>query len=138
MHQTGKKQLIGVSADGEPSITGCITGVATQFAQATNLPCVKVSFGLHQVDLVVQEEYSLLFNEKYISILKTLISYLRRQFNLIATMGSTCPKFMHTRRAAIKRVTSWLDEDVVSVRDYLEEKSAACTRVELVGANNCM
>lgn len=122
-----KNQLIGVSTDGEPTMTGCITGVATQFAQATNHPCVKVWCGLHQVDLVVQEEYLLLYNEEYIGILTALISFLRRQFNLIASMGSTCPKFMDTRWAAMKRVTSWLDDEGVVVREYLEVKSAACS-----------
>lgn len=121
-----KDQLIGVSTDGEPTMTGCLTGVATQFARATNFPCVEVWCGLHQVDLVVQAEYLLLYDEDYVSILTALISYLRRQFNLIAAMGSTCPKFMSTRWAAMKRVTSWLEVEGAVVREHLDAKGAAC------------
>jgi len=122
-----KDQLIGVSTDGEPLMTGCVTGVATQFARATNFPCVEVWCGLHQVDLVVQAEYILLYDEHYVGILTALISYLRRQYNLQARMGSTCPKFMDTRWAAMKRVTSWLEEEGTVVRAYLTEKDSACS-----------
>lgn len=58
-----KRKLIGVSTDGEPTMTGCITGVATQFSRATSSPCIGVWFILHQVDLVVQEKYKLLYDE---------------------------------------------------------------------------
>lgn len=122
-----KSQLIGVSTDGEPTMTGCITGVATQFARATTNPCVEVWCGLHQVDLVVQAEYLLLFDEEFVSILTTMIGHLRRQFNLIASMGSKCPIFADTRWVSMKRVTFWLCREGVVVRDYLDGKNASCS-----------
>lgn len=121
-----KRQLIGVSTDGEYTMTGSVTGVATQFANATTYPCVQVWCGLHQVDLVVQAEYLLLFDEEFVSNLTAMISYLRRQFNLIGRMSSTCPKFMDTRWVSMDRVTTWLVVERLVICEYFEQKSASC------------
>lgn len=121
-----KNSLIGLSTDGEPTMTGRITGVATQFTGATNLFCSRFWCALHQMDLVVQDEYQRLSDDKFVDTLTTMVSYLRRQYNLISTMKCTCPKFMSTRWMAMKRLTKFLKSVRIVICEYFEEKSSPC------------
>lgn len=121
-----KTQLTGISTDGEPTMTGAINGVATQLQQATDQPSVKVWRGLHQLDIKVQKEYLRLHDEAFVGFLTAMISYLRRQFNLFSSMGTTCPKFMSTRWCAMKIATSWIKAARVVICQYFEDKEAAC------------
>lgn len=84
-------------------ITAVHRSVATKFSDATTEPCVKVWCALHQLDLFLQAEYRVRHDEECFALLKALILLLRRKYNLIAVMESTCPKFVDTRLVSMKR-----------------------------------
>ena len=122
-----REKLLGVSTDGERTMTGRIGGVATLFASASTFGVMRVWCGLHQVDLVCQAEYKSLYNEQFVSVLTGLVSWLRRQYNFISDVKSTCPKFVDTRWASMKKLTSWLELHVIQVLQYLDQKKPSCT-----------
>ena len=123
-----RQKLIGISTDGENTMTGRLNGLATLFQRAVDGDDLfRIWCALHQLDLVVQAAYQKLHDETFVGILTGLIGYLRRQQNLIVEMGSTCPKLMLTRWAHMHRVLAWLVEHRVRVMLYLEEKKPACT-----------
>jgi hypothetical protein len=121
-----RSKVLSVGTDGEPTMTGHVTGVQTRFEDATDHPIVRVWCGLHQLDLVVQREYASLHDEEFTSILVNLISHLRRQQLLQNEMGSTCPKFVDTRWLSMKRVSAWLKKNRVRVFQHLDLKKPAC------------
>lgn len=92
-----RTRLISIGSDGENTMTGRLSGVQTLFEQAVAYPIVRVWCGLHQLDLVAQKEYSALCDDKFVTVLTGLVSWLRWQQNLQTEMGSTCPKFVSTR-----------------------------------------
>jgi hypothetical protein len=122
-----RMQLVGISTDGERTMTGRITGVSTQFGEEADGDVVRVWCALHQLDLVVQAEFKKLHDDEFVTILTGLVSYLRRQFNLITRMKSTCPKFMDTRWCAMKKLTVFLQQGRAVICEYLEQKQPPCT-----------
>jgi hypothetical protein len=122
-----RMQLVGISTDGERTMTGRVTGVATQFDEEADGDVVRVWCALHQLDLVVQAEFKKLHDDEFVTILTGLVSYLRRQFNLITRMKSTCPKFMDTRWCAMKKLTVFLQQGRAVICEYLEQKQPPCT-----------
>jgi hypothetical protein len=121
-----RARLIAVSTDGERTMTGRISGVATLFQQEATHWITRIWCALHQFDLVAQKEYQLLHEDKFFGILIALVSYLRRQFNLISEMKATCPKFMSTRWLSMKKLTSFLEKYRVRICEYLVEKNPTC------------
>jgi hypothetical protein len=123
-----RQKLIGISTDGDNTMTGRLNGLVTLFQRAVDGDDLfRIWCALHQLDLVVQAAYQKLHNETFVGLLTGLIGYLRRQQNLIVEMGSTCPKLMLTRWAHMHRVLAWLVEHRVRVMLYLEQKKPACT-----------
>lgn len=64
-------------------------------------------------------------DEKFVATLTAIIPYLRRQYNLISSMGLTCPKFMDSWWEDVRRCTSWRVEGMILLRNYLEDNNAA-------------
>ena len=81
--------------------------------------------GLHQVDLVAQQEYEALSNDTFVLMLTGLIAYLHCQQNLQTEMKMMCPKFMSTQWLLMKHVISWLKMHHVQVTQYLDAKRPA-------------
>ena len=63
--------------------------------------------GLHQVDLIAQQEYEALSNNTFVLMLTSLIAYLHCQQKLQMEMKTTCPKFVRTQRLSMKHITPW-------------------------------
>lgn len=118
-----KSTIVGISTDGDRSMTGRIRGVVTSIERMLQPGCVRVWCGLHQLDLVMQKMFEAAFDERYLGVLTKLIGYLRRQQNLITTMRSECPKFCTVRWLSMGKVLSWLVLHRLKVQEYLLEKN---------------
>ena len=100
-----RKKLIGISTDGENTMTGRLNCMVTLFQRAADGEDVcRVWCALHQLGLVVRKAYQALHTETFIGLLTGLIGYLRREQNLITEMKSTCPKLALTRWAHMHRM----------------------------------
>lgn len=94
-------------------MTGRLSGVQTLLEKDTEPfrspnTFIRVWCGLHQLDLVAQEEYNRLCDDRFVSGLTTLLSWLRRQYSMIIQMKTICPKFVSTRWLSMYKVTPWL------------------------------
>ena len=92
LHPHWRKKLIGVAADGEPTMTGRIQGVVTKLVAEGEFDVVRVWCIPHQMDLVVRKTTEEIDEGNWIKLLYRLSVYLRGQPNLILEMGVTCPK----------------------------------------------
>ncbi|ETP33409.1 hypothetical protein F442_18063 [Phytophthora nicotianae P10297] len=84
--------LVGVSTDGENTMTGRIKGLATRIAAATTgQKIIRVWCGLHQLDLVMKACFETALDENYMSFLTGLIGHLRRQPSLLKQFARSAP-----------------------------------------------
>ncbi|KAH6570906.1 hypothetical protein BASA60_007513 [Batrachochytrium salamandrivorans] len=121
-----RNRLVGVSTDGDRSMTGRIRGLSTRIESEASPGIIQIWCGLHQMDLVMQRVFESALNEGYLTVLTTLIGYLRRQQNLIADMRVTCPKVATTRWLSMGTVAKWLTSNRVRIQRYLQDKNASC------------
>jgi hypothetical protein len=121
-----KSKLVGISTDGAASMAGRLSGAVTRLACGTLSGFYRVWCGAHQLDLVIQNVMSTLCSDTFYTHLTSLIGHLRRQQNLVAEMGCTCPTVAHTRWMSLGRVANWLYENRSRVQEHLEEKKPAC------------
>ena len=99
--------IVGMTTDGEKKMTGRVSGVSTRFQSIANPGFIRVWCAAHQLHLVLQDVYSNLAKESFYSELTNLISYLRRQQNLISDMHSKAPKIADTRWESMSSVSEW-------------------------------
>ena len=97
--------LVSVSTDGERKMTGRVQGVGTRFEQASKTGFFRLWCGLHQLDIVLQAFFKAIMNDGFYSLLTGLISYLRRQQNLINDMNTKAKKVADTRWESMSRVS---------------------------------
>ena len=84
------KKCVAILEDGANNMTCRVQGLVT-FIQDCCLPgMLRIWYGLHQLDLVVQRVFKPYSEGQLYSNLKTLICHLRRQANFISEMRSTC------------------------------------------------
>ncbi|KAH9244819.1 hypothetical protein BASA81_017759 [Batrachochytrium salamandrivorans] len=121
-----RNHLIGVSTDGDRSMAGRIRGLSTRIESEASPGIIRIWCGLHQMDLVMQRVFKSALNEGYLTVLTTLIGYLRRQQNLIADMRATCPKVATTRWLSMGTVAKWLTSNRARIQRYLQDKNASC------------
>ena len=114
---TWLSKLVSIGTGRERTMTGCISGVQTQFEDAAKHPVVRIWCILHQVELIAQQEYEALCNDTFRSTLTSIISYLFRQKNLQTEIKTMCPDFVSTRWLSMKIVTSWLKTNCVRVTE---------------------
>jgi hypothetical protein len=118
-----RAKLIGAGSDGASSMTGHIRGAVTRIENAAEYKIYRVWCGLHQLDLVMKYAYSNLKDGEFNKIMHTITKYLRHQQNLIAEMGSKCPKATTTRWTAMGITCKWLLEKHAQVLEYISEDS---------------
>jgi hypothetical protein len=115
-----RARLIAVSTDGERTMTGHISRVATLFQLEASHWILRIWCVLHQFDLVAQKEYQLLHEGHSVNALTALVFYLRRQFDLISEMKATCSKFLDTRWLSMKNLPTFLEKFRVRICEYLD------------------
>ena len=85
-------KIIGLSADGAPSMTGCNFGFMTQIANVVVGGKLYRVWGLaHQLDLIIKARLHVIANTgefAFIQVATTIVAWLRRQYTLIRRMGS--------------------------------------------------
>jgi hypothetical protein len=99
-----KDLIVSISTDGERKMTGRVQGVATRFEQVSKPGFFRLWCGLHQLDICLQDFFKALMDEQFYGLLTGLISYLRRQQNLISDMKTKAPKVADTRWESMSKV----------------------------------
>jgi hypothetical protein len=92
LHSDWRSTILSITTDRERKMTGHVQGVDTRFEQVAQPGFFRIWCGLHQLDLCLQKFYQELMDEQFYSSLTHLISYLRRQQNLIAEMNTQLQK----------------------------------------------
>ena len=92
-----KSIMLSITTDCEKKMIGHIPGVATRFEQAALPGFFRIWCGLHELDLVLPQFYTELMDKSFYDILTNLISYLQRQFNLIAEMKTKAKTIADTQ-----------------------------------------
>jgi hypothetical protein len=104
-----REKVIGVTTDGDRSMTGQVKGVASRIEKETpDGPICRVWCGLHQLDLIMQRLLKNICDEEFYRDLTSVIGHLRRQINIIENMGCKCPTVADTRWLSAGIVTGWL------------------------------
>jgi hypothetical protein len=87
-----RENVFGVTTDGVRSMTGQVKGFASRTERETpdGMVC-RVWCGLHQLDLIMQRLLKDISDEEVYRELTSVIGHLRRQTNLIESMGCKCP-----------------------------------------------
>jgi hypothetical protein len=86
-----KGKLIGIATDGARNMTGRHSSAVTRLASGAFPGFYRIWCGAHQPDLVIQEVMSGHLGEAFYGTLKSCISHLRRQQNLVSSLKTTCP-----------------------------------------------
>jgi hypothetical protein len=80
---------------------------------------IRIWCGAHQLDLVMELIMSEVVKERFFVVLTGFISHLTRQQNLIAEMGSTCPRLVN-RWLSADKVTTWFKKKRPELLQYIE------------------
>jgi hypothetical protein len=107
-------------------MVGSVRGVATRMENVAKPGFLRVWCRLHQVDLVMQRVFKALKSESFYREFTEVISYLRRQKNLIEKMKVKCPKTVDTRCLSTGRVATWFVQNRIAVSQHLEKNSPPC------------
>lgn len=125
--ESWSQKCISVSSDGARNMSGSVQGLVTRILNECPPGIIRIWCGLHQLDLIMQRVFKPALDTEFYSTLVALIGYLRRQFNLIAEMRSTCPKVADTRWMSMFGTTKWLVQNRVRIQQHLNSKKPACT-----------
>jgi hypothetical protein len=87
-----RAKLIGMSSDGENTMTGRHTGLVTRMIACAENPVLRIWCALHQIDLVVKSAVEELAGGEFHKFTWSFSIFLRAQANLITSMAVKCPK----------------------------------------------
>lgn len=93
--------------------------------------------GAHQLDLVVFATEAFFCGQNWYSRLTALISYLRRQQNLVNEMQGKCPKFATILWLSLGKELPWFAKHRIRINIYLEKKSPLCKPYIFCGGSHC-
>lgn len=122
--------IVSISTDGERKMTGKVQGVATRFERITKPGFFRLWCGLHQLDIALQRFFKGLMDGDFYDKLTGVISYLRRQQNLIKEMKTKAQKVADTRWESMSKVS--LGYLLVWSRDIMINNSLSCCSVGCV------
>jgi hypothetical protein len=93
-----RKSNVSVTTDGTSSIIGYCQGMASRLERVA-LPgfCLVGALFTLQLNLLLQQLYSSPCDDSFVWTLTSMTGHLCPQFNLIAQMGSKCPRFVETQ-----------------------------------------
>jgi len=87
-----RAKLIGMSSDGENTMTGRHRGLVTRMVAAAENPVLRIWCAPHQIDLVVKQAAESVADGAWIKFTWSFSISLRKQANLITRMNAKCPK----------------------------------------------
>jgi hypothetical protein len=117
-----RETLVGMSTDGDRSMTGRIQGLVARVSKVTSTNLIRVWCGLHQLYIVMQRVFKNALGDDFYSTLTAAISQLRRKQNLATTMHSMCPKVADTRWVSMDSVATWLVSNIIAVLDNIDKE----------------
>ena len=124
-----RTKLIGVSTDGENTMTGRHGGVVTLLERQATNKIVRVWCPIHQADLVVKKCINLLGDGLFYKQAHNLSVHLRKQANLIRDMKTTCPKDTN-RWVHFGNMIKWMLEHRRRILEHIVEKEPVCAPSE--------
>jgi hypothetical protein len=109
-----REKVFGVTNDGDRSMAGQVKGVESRIERETpdGMIC-RVWCGLLQLYLIMPRLLTDICDEEFYRELTSVIGHLRRQTNLIESMGCKCPTVADTRWLSASVLTDWLSVDSV-------------------------
>jgi hypothetical protein len=121
-----RSKLLAASSGGAQNMTGRLVGVVSRLSKAINpaSELIRIWCGAHQLDLVMEHIMSEVVKERFFVVLTGFISHLTRQQNLIAKMGSSCPRLVN-RWLSADKVTTWFKKKRPQLLQYIERKQPA-------------
>ncbi len=115
-----KDKLIGCSTDMAANMIGRLSGLVTRIQNVVKPNFMRMWCLLHQIDIIMQKVYKRVGCNFY-KTLTSIISFLRRQKNLVEEMQAICPNLSATRWASMSRVTRFLVEKRSEIVTYFTE-----------------
>ena len=115
-------KVIGITTDGAASMTGTRSGLVSRLQSVTSPGLYRIWCGAHQLDLALKKSLKWL-PDGFMDTLNTMISHMRRQQNLIASMKCKSPYYITVRWSSLKQVTAWYLKHKDRVMEYLVEKN---------------
>jgi hypothetical protein len=115
-----KDKLIGCSTDGAANMTERLSRVVTRIQNVVKPNFMRVWCLLHQIDVIMQKVYKQA-GCNFCKTLTSIISFLRRQKNLVEEMQAICPNLSATRWASMSRVARFLVEKRSKIVTYFAE-----------------
>jgi len=115
-----ENKLIGCSTDGATNMIRRLFGVVTQIQNVMKPNFMRMWCLLHQINIIMQKVYKRVGCNFY-KTLTSIISFLRRQKNLVEEMQTICPNLSATRWASMSRVAWFLVEKRLKIITYFTE-----------------
>ncbi len=104
-----KDKLIGCSTNMAVNMTGRLSRVVTRIQNVVKPNFMQMWCLLHQIDIIMQKVYKRVGYNFY-KKLTSIISFLRRQKNLVEEMQAICLNLSTTRWASMSRIARFLVE----------------------------
>jgi len=92
LYSNWRYKLIGMSSDGENTMTGRHAGLVTRMVGCAENPVLRIWCPPHQIDLVVRSSTEGIVDGAWVKFAWSFSVFLRAQANLITSMGVKCPK----------------------------------------------
>jgi hypothetical protein len=92
LYSKWRSKLIGVSTDGENTMTGRHAGVVTRLVACAANNMLRIWCTPHQINIVVKAAVEAIDNGVWVKQVYTFSVFLRAQDNLIIEMNVKCPK----------------------------------------------
>jgi len=124
-----RTKLIGLSTDGENTMTGRYGGVVTLVEREATNQIIRVWCPIHQIDLHSKNAINTMTDGEFYKTAHNLSVHLRKQANLITEMQSTCPKDTN-RWVHFGNMISWMITNRRRIKEHLIEKAAVCSPSE--------
>lgn len=121
-------KLIGVSTNGAENMVGRFSGAVTRIINKCECE-VNRACGVHQPDLAIQAVFECHVKATFQDPMHRIITFLRRQTNLISSMGSKCPPVITTGWISLRNVCGWFVKHRTVLKQYLDEKSLYTTQI---------
>ncbi|ETV67156.1 hypothetical protein H257_16556 [Aphanomyces astaci] len=87
-----RTKLIGMSSDGENTMTGRHRGLVTRIVATAENPVLRIWCAPHQIDLIVKQAAECVAYGTWIKFTWSFSVFLRQQANLTTRMNVKCPK----------------------------------------------
>ncbi|GAB9462734.1 hypothetical protein Gpo141_00000220 [Globisporangium polare] len=118
-------KLVGIAVDASASMAGDRhVSVFAFLQQAASSPgCYAVWSGARHVEAVVQDAFSKLCNDRFITVLVALTGYLQRRKN--HSIGSSCcPMFVSSEWTSLRGLLAWFVDNSAALRAHFEREKS--------------